>query len=248
MCDLSVIFPVYNKQNSIQAVYNVTREAIRDNIRTDNYELIFVDDASTDRSAEILSVLKDNDKRVTVVSLVENVGQLKALECGFHMARGKVIVFASCDLQNPMNVLGELYRAIKDGHDLVIPFRNTRPESGIKASLSKVFFFVVRLFFRKIPPGGFDYAAFSEPIHRHLRTCPFDRIVVQMELLKVARNIHYIPIERVNDELDGSNWSIIDKFRYALRFRLYMGQADHLRVGIALVSVLTLISLLIWSL
>lgn len=246
MCDISVVFPVYNKQNSIPEVYRQVSAAIRDGIGTEDYELVFVDDASTDESLLLLQQISETDGHVRVVRMPVNSGQLKALETGIHCSFPRVMIFASCDLQNPVDVIPELYRAVTvENHDLAVPYRAYRIEAGFSPLLSEFFFAAVRLLFPKIPPGGFDYAAFGEELQRHLRLLRFDKVVIQMELLKHARSVHYVPITRTGDELDKSSWSLAGKLRYALRFMNYLSMANPVRLMIAILT-LILIALGIW--
>ena len=95
---LSVILPVYNKQNSIRLVAALLRRIIEEELKIQDYEIIYVDDCSNDMSLEILNELA-NSKNI-VLRHQKNQGQLKAIQTGLKAATGQVFAIYSCDMQN----------------------------------------------------------------------------------------------------------------------------------------------------
>ena len=95
---LSIVVPIHNEEHSILPLYDrLTSVLVK---LGGSYEILFIDDASTDRSAELLANLVQTDSRLKVVRLRRNFGQTAALSAGFHEARGKVIIAMDGDLQH----------------------------------------------------------------------------------------------------------------------------------------------------
>jgi glycosyltransferase involved in cell wall biosynthesis len=220
---LSVILAVYNKQNSIIPVFNLLVSTIEEQIGIKEYELIFVDDASKDNSQEILKQLSSNPKAV-IVSHAKNLGQLKTLETGLKKAKGNVIVISSCDLQNPLDQSAALYRAVESGYDSAIAYRSSRAERGITSFVSAIFLRMVSSLFPKFPKGGFDFAAINSAVRKKLLEKDFDKIFLQLEILKIAERVYQIPVVRNADHLDHSGWTTTRRVSYAfkaLRFIIF---------------------------
>jgi dolichol-phosphate mannosyltransferase len=96
--DLSVVIPVYNEEESLPPLWAELREVLERLGRT--FEVVFVDDGSRDRSAEIVRAFREADPRVRLVRLKENGGETAATDAGFKAARGRRIVVMDADLQN----------------------------------------------------------------------------------------------------------------------------------------------------
>jgi glycosyltransferase involved in cell wall biosynthesis len=122
---LSVVIPVYNEEENIQLLHGKLREAL-DPLNQD-YEMLFVDDGSTDRTLSILEGIQAEDKKVIVLSLRRNFGQTAAFAAGFDFARGDVVVTMDGDLQNDPSDIPKLLALIKD-NDLVSGWRKKRKD------------------------------------------------------------------------------------------------------------------------
>lgn len=122
---LSVVIPVYNEEENIQLLHAKLKEAMV--ILDNEYEILFVDDGSTDRTLSLLEEIQAGDKHVIVLSLRRNFGQTAAFAAGFDFARGDVIVTMDGDLQNDPADIPKLLERIKD-HDLVSGWRKKRKD------------------------------------------------------------------------------------------------------------------------
>ena len=98
MTDLSVVIPVYNEEASLSPLWSELR-GVLDRLRL-SFEVVFVDDGSRDRSAEIIRSFREADQRVRLVRLKTNGGETAATDAGFRAARGRRIVVMDADLQN----------------------------------------------------------------------------------------------------------------------------------------------------
>jgi len=122
---LSVVIPLYNEEENVHLLYEKIREAL-DPLKQE-YEILFVDDGSTDGTLSVLDVIQAKDKRIVVVSLRRNFGQTAAFAAGFDFARGDVIVTMDGDLQNDPADIPKLLERIKD-YDLVSGWRKDRKD------------------------------------------------------------------------------------------------------------------------
>jgi len=127
---VSVVVPVLNEEESIPMLYREVREAL-DGPRVPpgtRWELIFVNDHSTDASLRKMLALRATDPRIRVVSFRRNFGQTAALSAGFEHARGDVVVTMDGDLQNDPADVPELIRELERGYDIVAGWRKARQD------------------------------------------------------------------------------------------------------------------------
>jgi dolichol-phosphate mannosyltransferase len=128
MIDLSVVIPVYNEEESLPVLWPELRSVL-DEAGLD-FEIVFVDDGSHDRSAEIIRGLRESDPRVRLVRLKANAGETAATDAGFHAARGRVIVTMDADLQNDPQDIPDLLRHL-DQWDAVTGWRVNRGDGDL---------------------------------------------------------------------------------------------------------------------
>ena len=120
MVSISVIFPVYNEEENIFPLLHATIPVLSS--LTNNFEIIFVDDGSTDRTPEILQ----KTKHVTVYTLKRNMGKATALYIGFQKATKEVIITMDSDLQDDPKEIPRLLAKITEGYDFVNGWKQTK--------------------------------------------------------------------------------------------------------------------------
>jgi len=122
---LSIVIPLYNEEENVHILYEKLKASL--DLLKMEYEILFVDDGSTDRTLSILEEIQAKDKSVVVLSLRRNFGQTAAFAAGFDFARGDVIITMDGDLQNDPADIPKLLDLIKD-HDLVSGWRKKRKD------------------------------------------------------------------------------------------------------------------------
>ncbi|MCL4418190.1 MAG: glycosyltransferase family 2 protein [Actinobacteria bacterium] len=132
---LSIIVPVYNEEESLEVFY---KELILNLRNRKNYEIIFIDDGSTDKSLEILKQMT-RDQKVKILSFRKNQGKAEALTLGFQKAKGDLIVTLDADLQDKPDQIDNLLKMNKNGYDLVCGWRKNRKDSLPKIVSSRIF-------------------------------------------------------------------------------------------------------------
>lgn len=131
--DLSVVIPILNEEDSIPHMHQKVVEALEGYVP--HFEVIFVDDGSTDKSFALLTALAAKDPRVVVLKFRRNFGQTPAMTAGIEHARGKFIATMDGDLQNDPADLPMMYEKIKSGYDLVIGWRMNRQDKWLSRKL-----------------------------------------------------------------------------------------------------------------
>lgn len=122
---VSVVIPLFNEEESVGHLADAVRGALDG---FDAWELILVDDGSTDRTAEVAKGFAAEDDRIRVVRLARNYGQTPAMQAGFDHARGDVVVTMDGDLQNDPADIPRLVAKIEEGYDLVVGYRERRQD------------------------------------------------------------------------------------------------------------------------
>jgi len=134
---VSVVIPVFNEEENVPILYERLKEVL-EGIPYD-YEIIFVNDGSTDRTGEVLEEIAKKDPKVKVIEFARNFGQTPAMVAGMDYATGDVIVTMDGDLQNDPKDIPRLLEKIEDGHDVVSGWRKNRKDAAVSRKLpSKV--------------------------------------------------------------------------------------------------------------
>ena len=136
--DISVVIPLYNEDESLGELYSWIDKVMKAN--SFSYEVIFVNDGSTDRSWQVIDDLSKQSNNVKGISFRRNYGKSPALYCGFKEAQGDVVVTMDADLQDSPDEIPELYRMIiEDGYDLVSGYKQKRYDPLSKTLPTKLF-------------------------------------------------------------------------------------------------------------
>lgn len=122
---LSVVVPLYNESECVAPLVNAVHRALADERE---WELVLVDDGSSDDTARIAARIATNDERVRLVRLARNYGQTQAMQAGFDHARGDVVVSMDGDLQNDPEDIPRLLEKLDEGYDLVAGYRVRRQD------------------------------------------------------------------------------------------------------------------------
>ena len=143
--DISVVIPLFNEAESLPELFDWIERVMRAN--GFSYEIIFVNDGSTDHSWEVIEQLRQRSPYVHGIKFRRNYGKSPALHCGFQRAEGDVVITMDADLQDSPDEIPELYRMIKeDGYDLVSGWKKKRYDPLSKTIPTKLFNATARKF------------------------------------------------------------------------------------------------------
>lgn len=154
---LSIVVPVYNEQLNIEKFYT---EVIKNVATLDMaFEIIFVDDGSSDTTPLLLSRLTKQDLHVRALILARNFGHQLAITCGMDHARGDAIITMDGDLQHPPEMIPDLVQKWREGYDVVQTVRESTDDVGILKRLTSKWYYILlnALSPVHITPGGSDF-------------------------------------------------------------------------------------------
>ncbi len=137
--DISVIVPLFNEAESLPELYAWIQRVMNENEFT--YEVIFINDGSTDNSWKVIQDLKSKSENVRAIRFRRNYGKSPALFCGFERAEGNVVITMDADLQDSPDEIPELYRMVmEDGYDLVSGWKQKRYDNTLTKNIpSKIY-------------------------------------------------------------------------------------------------------------
>ena len=137
--DISVVIPLLNEEESLQELHDWIAKVMQSNRYL--YEIIFIDDGSTDTSWKVIEQLSKKHNEVKGIRFQKNYGKSQALDAGFELAKGLVVITMDADLQDNPDEIPELYDLIvKEGFDLISGWKKKRYDNVINKNIpSKLF-------------------------------------------------------------------------------------------------------------
>ena len=217
---LSVIVPCYNEQENVFDFYKefMKNEAFFKSEDVD-FEVIFVDDGSSDETVPRVKELIKGDSRVHLVSFSRNFGKEAGMYAGFHKAKGDYVAVMDCDLQDPPALLPDMYKAIaKEGYDSVATRRvNRKGEPPIRSFFARQFYRIInRMSNTEIVDGARDYRLMSRQF--------VDAVLSMEEYNRFSKGIFgwvgfknkWLEFENVERKKGETKWSFWKLFAYAL--------------------------------
>jgi dolichol-phosphate mannosyltransferase len=214
MSTISFVIPVYRNRGSLRATYDQVAGLMRGQFPALDYEFVFVDDGSDDGSLGEILALREADPRVKALALSRNFGQLQATIAGLRQARGDACVIMSADLQDPVQLIGEMIREWQAGNRIVIGYRVAR-EDGLAARLtSRLFYGLVHLSNPDMPTGGFDFVLMDREPYRIFAALRDRNRFFQGDVLWLGFPTKFLPYERLRRPVGKSQWTVSKKVKY----------------------------------
>jgi glycosyltransferase involved in cell wall biosynthesis len=162
--DLSIILPFHNEANGTHALFQRLYPVLHK--LGISYELICIDDGSTDATFTALHHEREMDQRIKLVRMARNFGKESALTCGLHVAKGKAAITMDSDLQHPPEIIPELVRCWQDGYEMVYAIRRNRDtDSKLRRFFSRAFYAVFeKIADIKMPEGAGDFCLLDRKV------------------------------------------------------------------------------------
>jgi undecaprenyl-phosphate 4-deoxy-4-formamido-L-arabinose transferase len=209
--EISVVIPVFNEAPNLNELYSRVVATLEPLNRT--FEVVTVDDGSSDGSYEILAELQAADPRLRIVQLARNFGQTPALYAGFANVRGRIIVQLDADLQNPPEEIVKLIAKLDEGYDVVQGWRENRQDTGFRRYASKILNRIVSWATNvKIRDLGCGLKAFRREVIDRLAHFTHHSRYLPAELVWLGARIAEVKVEhreRAAGEGKYSLWSLL---------------------------------------
>ena len=214
MVKLSVVVPVYHNQETLKELY-VRLSAACSTIASGSYELIFVNDGSGDRSWEVLSQIASADLSVRAISLSRNFGSQAAILAGLAHASGDMVGVIAADLQEPPELISDLYKACDADAEIALASRSARGDPWTTRQFARIFYALLRRFaLPEMPVGGFDCFVASRRVGLLLLDHARPNVYLPGELLWLGFPRTVIPYDRLARPAGTSMWTFWKKFRF----------------------------------
>lgn len=201
--ELSIIIPIYNEEGNINLLYERVSKVAKG--ITDNYELIFINDGSRDRSLPMIIALAQNDPHVKYINFSRNFGHQIAVTAGIDHCKGEAVAIIDADLQDPPELISDLYAKLKEGYEVVYARRRSRAgDSFMKKFTAKMFYRVLaRLTSIKIPVDTGDFRIIHRKIIEVLKQMPEQQKYLRGQIAWAGFNQTYIMFDR-DERFSGS--------------------------------------------
>lgn len=217
MKKLDIIVPCYNEEEVISMFYDETTK-ILDKINNMEFQLIFIDDGSSDNTLDILKNLASNDCRVKYVSFSRNFGKESAMYAGLKNSTGDLTLIMDADLQNPPSMIPEMINGISEGYDCCAGYRSNRERDGkIRALFTNAFYSITNSISDvSMPNGAGDFRMMSRKM--------VNAVLALSEVQRFSKGIFswvgfktkWIQFETVERASGVSKWNFFKLFSYAL--------------------------------
>jgi glycosyltransferase involved in cell wall biosynthesis len=193
-CYLSVVVPVFNELESLEILHQQIKAVLVSLERT--YEIIYVDDGSTDGSSSKLQELAEADNTVVVIQLRRNFGQTSALSAGIDYAQGEVVVCQDADLQNDPEDIPRLLAKLDEGYDLVSGWRKDRQDHWLwrKTTSTLANWIISRVVDFKLHDIGCTLKAYRRELLNHIRLYGQMHRFIPALALQVGAKVAEIPV------------------------------------------------------
>lgn len=170
--DISVVVPIYNEEGNIPQMYERLTKVLSE--ICSSYEIIFVNDFSKDNSLQLIKELSSKDKSIKYISFSRNFGHQVAVSAGLDYSKGQAVAIIDGDLQDPPELIKEMYAKYKEGYKVVYAKRSARKGVNIfKKSAYKLFYRILdKLTDIKIPLDTGDFRLIDRVIVKHLQQMP----------------------------------------------------------------------------
>lgn len=168
---VSLVLPVYNEEDNLRALYKALYKVSKKAVDYE-FEFIFVNDGSKDKSLDILEELGEDDKRVKIIDFSRNFGHQMALTAGYDNASGDFIVSMDTDLQDTPTLILDMLNKAEEGFNIVYARRSSRHEGFLKRSTANLYYKIMAKFSGfNLPRNVGDFRLIDREVLEHLNSC-----------------------------------------------------------------------------
>lgn len=233
----SFVVAVYHNEGAISKTHEKIQTIFSNELTDHEYEIIFVDDGSTDGSLREMLDLKEQDPRIKVVTFTRNFGQMAAMLAGFKEAVGDAVINISADLQDPVELIPKMIEKWQGGAEIVICHRTDRSDTLIAKLFSRLAYGVLRMSLPQMPQGGFDFVLMDRNVMDVFNAIDVRHRFFQGDLLWTGYRTSCIPYVRLKRTIGKSQYNFGKKLKNFLDAVL---DSSYLPIrGISLIGLVT---------
>lgn len=234
---ISFVIAVYQNQGAVSKTHEKIKAVFSTDLAEHEYEIIFVDDGSTDGSLPELLNLKKLDSKVKILTFTRNFGQMPAMLAGFKEATGEAVINISADLQDPVELIPQMIEKWQKGSEIVICHRTDRSDSLFAKLFSRLAYSILRMSLPQMPQGGFDFVLMDRNVMDVFNSIDVRHRFFQGDLLWTGYRTSCIPYVRLKRTIGKSQYSLGKKLKNFLDAVL---DSSYLPIrGISLIGLIT---------
>lgn len=217
LVNLSILAPCYNEEKNINEFYDRTNNTLK-KLGLENYEIIFIDDGSIDKSWNIISEKKLFDKKIKGIKLQKNFGHQNAISAGLKIAKGNYTLVIDTDLQDPPELIEKMYTKIKTSDVNIISCqRNTRKDNFFKKITASIFYYMFNLISKtKIKKQVSDFKIFDKKVVNFLNSLEENEPFIRGLIVWPGFKEDVLVFDRDKRHKGKSGWSISKMFDFSL--------------------------------
>jgi len=213
---ISVIVPAMNEQDNVRPFYDAVKP-VTDSLPDFHWEIIFVDDGSTDATVARISEIREKDPRVCILQLSRNFGSYAAIKAGFDYARGDACITISADLQDPPEIFRSFTARWQEDYHIVWGVREQRDDPWSKRVLANLFYRLIRrLALADLPEHGMDCGLFDRKVVDTFRQIRDRNSITFMTIYWMGFRQARIPYRRQSRQFGTSKWPVGRRIKSAL--------------------------------
>lgn len=238
MNTISIVIPVFNEQENLLELTGELEEVLSPMMP--DYEIILVDDASTDLSLPIMKKLAEKDPRIKYLSFSRNFGQQAALTAGLDFASGDAIITMDADLQDPPRLIPEMIQAWQNGNEIVLMRRRQRNDGVFKRISAGLYYFLLDKFSDNKQQGNVgEFRLISRKVCDELRTLREKTRYLRGMISWMGYPCSFIDYDRPNRIRGKSGFSLLKMTRLGMNGILNFSLLP-LRAGLILGAIIVL--------
>jgi polyisoprenyl-phosphate glycosyltransferase len=214
--DISVIIPIYNEEENIPELFNRLHKVI--NEITDSYEIICINDGSTDSSLQLIKNLSAQHSFVKYIDFSRNFGQQIAVTAGLDQCKGQTAVIIDADLQDPPELIIDLHKKLMEGYSVVYASRKKRDGEGfVKKYTAKVFYrLIANITSVTIPLDTGDFRIVNRKIIDALKEMPENQKFLRGQISWIGYRQTHILYDRSERQAGKTGYTYRKMIRFAL--------------------------------
>ena len=216
MAKLSIIIPVYYNAGEILPLYEDMKEKALDAILAegDDYEIIMIDDGSQDSSWEEMNAVFEKDDRIRLYRHSRNFGEHPAILCGYSYCTGDCAINKAADLQEPSELILDMFHKWKEGYNVVLAVREAREEGALQQFFANFYYWCTRkIAFPQMPKGGFNIFLIDRRAINVLLNMDETNIAIEGQILWLGFKSTTVPYIRKARQIGKSRWTLKKKIK-----------------------------------